>query len=53
MTSAMPPRWAEALLRLVLDSRDQASVSGDLLEEFRDLVWSLPSTDPQNREAGP
>jgi hypothetical protein len=31
----MPPRWAESLLRLVLNSRDQATVSGDLLEEFR------------------
>jgi|GEM_PF-1834647 len=38
MSSAMPPRWAEALLRLVLNSRDQASVSGDLLEEFRETI---------------
>jgi hypothetical protein len=38
MTSAMPPRWAETLLRLVLDSRDQATVSGDLLEEFRESI---------------
>lgn len=38
MTSAMPPRWAEALLRLVLNSRDQATVSGDLLEEFRERI---------------
>ena len=38
MISAIPPRWAEILLRLVLDSRDQATVSGDLLEEFRDSV---------------
>jgi hypothetical protein len=38
MSSAMPPRWAEALLRLVLDSRDQATVSGDLLEEFRESI---------------
>jgi hypothetical protein len=38
MTSAMPPRWAEALLRFVLDSRDQASVSGDLLEEYRENI---------------
>ena len=38
MTSAMPPGWAEALLRLALDSRDQASVSGDLLEEFRENI---------------
>ena len=38
MTSAMPPRWAEILLCLVLDSRDQATVSGDLLEEFRESI---------------
>jgi hypothetical protein len=38
MTSAMPPRWAETLLRLVLDSRDRATVSGDLLEEFRENI---------------
>jgi hypothetical protein len=38
MSSAIPPRWAEALLRLVLDSRDQATVSGDLLEEFRENI---------------
>jgi len=38
MTSAMPPRWAESLLRLVLNSRDWATVSGDLLEEFRQNI---------------
>src|SRR5262245_51016831 len=38
MTSAMPPRWAESLLRLVLTSRDWATVSGDLLEEFRQSI---------------
>jgi heme/copper-type cytochrome/quinol oxidase subunit 3 len=38
MTSTMPPRWAESLLRIVLDSRDQATVSGDLLEEFRESI---------------
>jgi len=38
MTSAMPPRWAENLLRLVLDSTDWATVSGDLLEEFRESI---------------
>jgi heme/copper-type cytochrome/quinol oxidase subunit 3 len=39
MTFATPPRWAEIVLRLVLDSRDRATVSGDLLEEFRDSIW--------------
>ena len=38
MTSAMPPRWAESLLCLALDSRDRATVSGDLLEEFRESI---------------
>ena len=38
MTSPMPPRWAETLLHLVLDSRDRATVSGDLLEEFRENI---------------
>lgn len=33
-----PPRWADALLRLLLSRRDRESVSGDLLEEFRDLA---------------
>ena len=38
MTSAMPPRWAETLLHLVLNPRDRATVSGDLLEEFREGI---------------
>jgi len=38
MTSATPPRWAETLLHLVLKSRDRATVSGDLLEEFREGI---------------
>jgi hypothetical protein len=33
--SAMPPGWAEALLRLFLKPGDVDSVSGDLLEEYR------------------
>ena len=36
--SATPPRWAEALLRAFLKPRDVDSVSGDLLEEYRDSV---------------
>ncbi len=36
--SAMPPPWAEALLRIVLRSRDVDSVSGDLLEQYRDTI---------------
>ena len=30
-----PPKWAEALLRLLLKPEDRESVSGDLLEEYR------------------
>lgn len=38
---ARPPRWAEALLRFFLSSRDRDSVTGDLLEEYREAI--LPS----------
>lgn len=34
----MPPRWAEATLRLLLKPQDRESVSGDLLEEYRDTI---------------
>jgi hypothetical protein len=30
-----PPRWAEAILRALLRPSDRASISGDLLEEYR------------------
>jgi hypothetical protein len=33
-----PPRFAEWLLRLVLSGRDRDTISGDLLEEYRDAV---------------
>jgi hypothetical protein len=36
--SATPPRWAEAMLRLSLKRADRESVSGDLLEEYRDGI---------------
>lgn len=38
MMSAMPPRWAEAALRLLLAPRDRETVSGDLLEEYREII---------------
>jgi hypothetical protein len=38
MTTNAPPAWAEALLRLCLPADQAASVSGDLLEEYRDSV---------------
>jgi hypothetical protein len=33
---ANPPRWAESILGLVLKPADRETVSGDLLEEYRD-----------------
>src|SRR5215467_7782266 len=33
-----PPTWAESLLRLLLTSKDRESVSGDLLEEYRESI---------------
>jgi len=36
--TANPPRWAEALLRAFLKPGDFESVSGDLLEQFRDSI---------------
>lgn len=39
--SATPPHWAEALLTLVLKRDDVDSVSGDLLEEYRDSVLPI------------
>jgi hypothetical protein len=34
----MPPLWAESLLRMMLAPDDRDSVSGDLLEEYRESV---------------
>jgi hypothetical protein len=36
--TTLPPAWAEGLLRLVLRVEDRESVSGDLLEEFRQSI---------------
>jgi hypothetical protein len=36
-----PPRWAEALIRLLLEPHERDTVSGDLLEEYRERI--LPS----------
>jgi hypothetical protein len=35
---AQPPRWAEAVLRMLLSPEDRDSVSGDLLEEYRAAI---------------
>ncbi len=37
-STAVPPRWAESLLRILLSSKDRDSVSGDLLEEYRESI---------------
>jgi hypothetical protein len=36
--SESPPRWADALLRLLVRRDDLENVSGDLLEEYRETV---------------
>ena len=36
--TTQPPEWAESLLRLVLAPKDRDSVSGDLLEEYRESI---------------
>ena len=36
-----PPEWADALLRAFLKRADVDSVSGDLLEEYRDTIHPL------------
>jgi hypothetical protein len=33
-----PPRWLESLLLLLLKRRDRETVSGDLLEEYREVI---------------
>jgi hypothetical protein len=37
-STARPPRWAESILRMLLSSADRDSVSGDLLEEYRESM---------------
>ena len=43
-SDARPPQWAEALLRLLLRPEDRESVSGDLLEEYRETI--VPALGP-------
>ena len=40
-TGTTPPAWAEALLRAVLKPGDVDSVSGDLLEEYRESIYPI------------
>lgn len=44
MSSPLPPRWAEGMLRSLLAPGDRETFSGDLLETYRDSV--LPSRGP-------
>jgi hypothetical protein len=37
-STALPPRWAESFLRLMLPGKDRESISGDLLEEYRESI---------------
>ena len=39
-----PPFWADAMLRMVLPPRHRESVSGDLLEEYRESVLPARGT---------
>jgi len=36
--TTLPPSWAESLLRLILRPEDRDSVSGDLLEQYRESI---------------
>ena len=45
---AMPPGWAEALLRASLTRGDSDSVSGDLLEQYRESV--RPARGPRRAD---
>ncbi|MEO7133508.1 MAG: permease prefix domain 2-containing transporter [Vicinamibacterales bacterium] len=38
MNTAMPPRWADVVLRMLLAPQDRETVSGDLLEDYRDSI---------------
>jgi hypothetical protein len=37
--NAHPPRWAERLLRFVLSPANRDAITGDLLEEYREVIW--------------
>jgi hypothetical protein len=37
-SNARPPRWAEALLHVLLTPENRESVTGDLLEEYRETI---------------
>jgi len=39
VTQHGPPRWLETLLLQCLPARDRETISGDLLEEYREVQW--------------
>jgi len=42
--SELPPKWAQALLRAILQPRDREAIVGDLVEEFVETI--LPQRGP-------
>jgi hypothetical protein len=48
-TDVTPPMWAESILRAVLKRTDFDSVSGDLLEEYRESVYPASGRDAADR----
>lgn len=45
MTLVTPPRWAEWVLRMFLARENRDAVSGDLLEEYREVI--VPERGPR------
>ena len=37
-SDARPPRWAEAILHMLVKPGDRETISGDLLEEYREAI---------------
>jgi len=44
LTDPRPPQWAEYVLRVLLRARDRETITGDLLEEYREVA--LPTLGP-------
>jgi len=49
LEAVRPPRWAEAMLGLVLRPDDVETVSGDLLEEYRRTIYPSRGRGPADR----
>ena len=50
MNMTMPPRTADAVLRMILAPQDFQTVSGDLLEEYRERI--LPARGKYRADLG-